>query len=115
MSGFSVCIPPPPSLNNAFVNVRSGGRRKSDRYRKWTSLAVGLIKVEVPAVQRCGGEIMVDIDFPSKSKADIDNLIKGILDALVASTRVDDDRNVCELRVTRKREGDDARVFVRPA
>lgn len=112
---FSVEIPPPPSVNHAFRNVRGVGRVKTDAYKSWRKLAASLIWAAVRADQRIGGQIIVGIDLPSKTRGDIDNRIKAILDALVDSGRIDDDRNVVELHVGRSRDADTALVVVRAA
>lgn len=116
MSGFTVQILPPPSLNNAFVNSKAGrGRFKSDHYRNWCTYACAAIKSAVPSQSRVTGPFVVSINLPAKMRGDMDNRVKGILDALVASTRVDDDRHMDELHVCRRAEQRLAVVMVRPA
>lgn len=112
--GFFVSIPAPPTINNAFVNIEGKGRRKSDSYRKWVNLAIQLIHVQVKAMHRVAGEVYISIELPSSIRGDIDNRVKGILDALVGSQRIDDDRNVWGLRVQRSRDHHDALVAVMP-
>jgi len=115
MSGFTVQILPPPSLNNAFVNSKAGkGRFKSKEYRNWCAYACATIKSVVPSQSRVGGKFMVAINLPSKMQGDMDNRVKGILDALVTSTRIDDDKHMDELRVSRRAEHQFAIVTVSP-
>lgn len=116
MSGFTVDLLPPPSANNAFVNGRKGkGRFKSAAYKQWCAYACAAIKGRVPGKSRVGGKFYVAINLPRKMRGDIDNRIKGILDALVSSTRVDDDKHMDELHVCRRADQDFAVVIVRPA
>jgi Holliday junction resolvase RusA-like endonuclease len=113
---FTVELLPPPSANNAFVNKRNGrGRFKSGEYKRWTAYACAAIKGRVPAKNRVGGKFYVAINLPLKMRGDIDNRIKGILDALVASGRIDDDKHMDELHVCRRAEQDFAVVIVRAA
>jgi Holliday junction resolvase RusA-like endonuclease len=114
MTGFTVELLPPPSANNAFVNGRKG-RFKSKPYKVWCAYACAAIKGRVPGKDRVGGKFYVAINLPAKMRGDIDNRVKGILDALVASTRVDDDKHMDELHVCRRAEQDFAVVIVRPA
>lgn len=115
MSGFTVQLLPPPSLNNAFVNAKAGkGRFKSGEYRNWCAYACAAIKSAVPGQSRVGGAFMVSINLPRKMQGDMDNRVKGILDALVTSTRIDDDKHMDELRVCRRAEHQYAIVTVSP-
>ena len=111
---FTVELLPPPSLNNAFINGRRG-RFKSPEYKRWTAYACAAIKGHVPGKNRVEGKYYVAINLPKRMRGDIDNRIKGILDALVLSTRVDDDKHMDELHVCRRAEQDFAVIEVRSA
>ena len=91
---FDVELPLALSLNGAYANVSGVGRVKVSTYRKWQDAAVALIRVSVPAARKIGGAVNVHILLPSKMAGDADNRIKPVLDALVKSGRIDDDRNV---------------------
>ena len=92
---FDVEIPIPPSMNNAYFNLAKGkGRAKTSDYKAWKNNTAKEIQMRVPAALRIGGPVSVSILLPSKMPGDVDNRIKGVLDALVASGRIDDDRNV---------------------
>ena len=91
---FIVELPVPPPLNNAYVNVRGRGRIKSVPYRAWRRAAVLSIFAQVPAALRIGGPVEVFISLPAKMRGDVDGRIKAVLDALVDSNRIDDDRYV---------------------
>ena len=111
---FTVEIPVPPSLNNAYFNRRQGGRVKTKAYKDWCAAAGWAIKAGVKADDRVAGAFRVSINLPRHMNGDIDNRVKGILDALVTSGRIDDDRNMEELRVQRRHDGDGALVHVKP-
>ena len=102
---FDVEIPLPPSLNNAYVNVPGKGRVKAKGYSQWQHAAIALIRVGVPAAKRIAGPVAVSILFPRKLRPDVDNLIKPTLDALVASGRIDDDRNVVKVSASKELQG----------
>jgi Holliday junction resolvase RusA-like endonuclease len=112
---FSVEISMPPSLNNAYRNIPGKGRVKSAEYASWMNDAVTMFTVLVPASKRVPGPVSVSIVMPQKMRGDIDNRVKPILDALVKSGRVDDDRNVTELYVKKLRASDLVLVTVQAA
>lgn len=109
---FHVQLPPPPSVNRAFRNVISKGRVKTRSYREWRKAAVLSIYAQVRADRRIGGNVAVTISLPSTMKGDIDNRIKGLLDALVASRRIDDDKHVTTITVRKNAPGKLALVWV---
>lgn len=110
MSNFTFWLPMPPSLNNAYFNAK-GGRRMSTEYRDWKQAAATFIALTIPDYQRIAGPVCVAIALPEKMRGDCDNRIKPILDALVMSGRIDDDRNVIEVSAG-KRLPDKDRAFV---
>lgn len=110
---FSVELEPPPSANHMFVNVKGRGRIKSVKYRAWRQAAVLSIYAQVPAALRIGGPVVVFIALPKKTRSDADNNIKPILDALVDSRRIDDDRHV--VSVTASKTHDKPTALVRVA
>lgn len=102
---FDVELPLPPSLNGAYANVAGVGRVKVSTYRNWQANAVKMIVASVPAPKRIAGPISVSILLPSAMRGDCDNRIKPILDALVASGRIDDDRNVVKVSASKELQG----------
>lgn len=110
---FHVTLPPPPSINRAFRNVPGKGRVKTRDYRQWRQAAAQTIVAQVRADQRIGGAVSVAINLPATMTGDIDNRIKGLLDALVASGRIDDDKHVAEITVRRDCPGREASVAVK--
>lgn len=111
---FTVELLPPPSVNEAYRNVRKKGRVKTAAYKRWCDYACAAIKGRVTHDQRVGGKFAIAINLPKKMRGDIDNRVKGILDALVNSSRVDDDKHMEELHVCRRAEQEFAVVIVRP-
>lgn len=108
---FSVVLPMPPSLNNVYATV--GKRRvKVQSYTDWRELCSWIIAGVPPRDFRIGGPVTVQIELPAKMRGDLDNRIKPILDALVGSKRIDDDRNVKAIHAIKTRDADDALVTV---
>ncbi len=111
MSQFDFWLPLPPSLNNAYFNAKGRGRVMSTAYRNWKAEAIWAISNAVSLGQAIHGPVCVAIALPEKMRGDVDNRIKPILDALVASERIDDDRNVIEVSAGKRLMGKD-RAFV---
>lgn len=109
---FHVELPPPPSVNKAFRNVPGKGRVKTRDYRTWRRDAVLSIYAQVRADRRIGGAVAVAINLPATMRGDVDNRIKGLLDALVASRRIDDDKHVAAITIRRTAEGKLALITV---
>ncbi len=113
--GFTVEFPPPPSVNESYRNVPEVGRVKTKAYKAWRKAAALTVVATVPAINAVRGLFGVAINLPSKMAGDIDNRAKGIIDALVASGRVDDDKFLEELHIIRQAPGSNAIVVVRAA
>ncbi len=112
MKSFVVNLTVPPSVNQIFRNVSAVertlaeakgkklyGRKKTKEYVAWRKTAILEIFAQVPAAKRIAGAVNVTILLPQTTQADVDNLIKPILDALVDSRRIDDDRNVWRIEI----------------
>jgi Holliday junction resolvase RusA-like endonuclease len=89
--GFTMTLPLPPSLNNAFMNVRGKGRVKSRKYMAWieearAEAAVQKIRDHIP------GWYDIIITLPIGMRGDNDNRIKPINDFLQRMGFVADDR-----------------------
>lgn len=113
---FTVELPTPVSANNLFANVPGKGRVKTKAYENWQNVAALTVVATVRADRRIGGPVTVRIELPTKCRLDIDNAVKPILDALVHSRRIDDDRNVERVEVIKNaRPGDMALVTVEAA
>ena len=82
----------PPSLNNIFVNGKKG-RFKSADYKAWQVRAC--LQLRRQSGWHVPGRVQIKLAFNrSETRCDIDNLIKPVLDILMASGRIADDRNV---------------------
>jgi Holliday junction resolvase RusA-like endonuclease len=88
----------PPSVNSAWLNIQGRGRVKSSAYRLWERESLKAIdKLYLPAVHPEAG-LVVRLELPRPDKrSDLDNRIKPILDLLVASGVIADDRHVLRL------------------
>lgn len=87
-------LPVPPSLNNAFINIKGRGRIKSPEYRAWTVEAGYRLKGQGPVPIK--GPVMVSIiAIETNLQRDIDNLIKPVLDLLVAHQIIEGDHAKC--------------------
>lgn len=110
---FTVEIPIPPSLNNIYANA--GKRRvKTQSFAAWKREAAWTIRFKVPASQAVRGAIRVRLELPTNTAGDCDNRLKAAIDALVASGRIDDDRNVQKVEAERCLVGDRAVLIVAP-
>lgn len=116
--GFTVDIPVPPSLNNAYFNkrLRSGKtiRVMNPAARAWKEATAWLIKARVQSCQRIVGAYDVLVELPAKMRGDSDNRLKLAIDALVMSGRVSDDENARETTARKCLPGAVARITVRP-
>lgn len=112
---FTVELLPPPSVNEMYVYASKKKRVKTISYKRWAIYACAAIKTRIPAKDAVRGKFYVAINLPRKMTGDIDNRVKGILDALVTSGRIDDDRHMDELHVCRRADQDFAVIIVRPA
>lgn len=109
---FTVDLAAPLSVNNLFFNVPGKGRVKTKAYENWQQTAIKEIWAQVRADRRLGGKVEVTIALPRKCRLDIDNACKPLLDALVYSRRIDDDRNVERLTITRGAPGERVSITV---
>jgi Holliday junction resolvase RusA-like endonuclease len=89
---------PPLSVNNLFANG-GNGRFATSLYRQWQAQA--LLQLRRQAAWHVPGRVRIRLQFTrAQTGADLDNLAKPVLDALVKAGRMDDDRNVVELRLS---------------
>jgi Holliday junction resolvase RusA-like endonuclease len=116
---FTVEIPVPPSLNNAYFNkrLRSGKtiRVMAPGARSWKTAVAWIIKGRVQACQRIEGAYDVLLELPVKMRGDSDNRLKLGIDALVMSGRVSDDVHARETAARKCLPGTMARITVRAA
>lgn len=99
MSGVSLELTLPPSINRAYRNVQGRGRVATDDLKNWKRNAGWEIHLA-----RCGrvtGPYTLSILVPSTMRGDVDNRIKAISDILVAHTVTPDDRMAKRMSVER--------------
>jgi len=90
-------IPMPPSMNNLWINLKGGGRARSEGYKAWVVEACWAIKLAAPC--KFAGSVRIDMRFERTNMvSDLDNRIKPILDALQKMEVVENDRQVIDLR-----------------
>lgn len=89
-------LPVPPSMNNAFINVRGVGRVKSKKYKLWQQAAGWALQAQPHAKIPGKVRIRIQVRRPS-ANSDIDNRVKPLLDLLVLHRVIDDDRNVASV------------------
>ncbi len=89
----------PPSVNSAWLNVRGRGRIKAPAYRLWeTESLKAIAKLQLPHLHPEAGVIIhLELRVPISDRTS-DNRIKPILDLLVTSGLIADDRHVLRLR-----------------
>jgi len=108
-------LPLPPSSNNMFVNGKAGrGRFISPLYRAWKTEAGLLARSQ--SKQRIEGPFAVQINAvrPDKRRRDIDNMIKPLVDLLVAQGFVTDDSEMQQITATWVEKGPPIWMAVRP-
>jgi Holliday junction resolvase RusA-like endonuclease len=98
---FTATLPLPPSSNRLFANVPGKGRIKTRAYKNWRKAAVLSIFAQVRADLRIGGPVGLQICVPTGMRGDLDNRLKALIDALVASNRIDDDKHVHRITIVR--------------
>lgn len=91
-------LPFPPSLNNLFCNVRGRGRVPSARYERWRKSATQAMWGQ--RMVYLSGPVKISILFEDNSRADLDNLGKGIIDHLVHHHLIDGDGRKTVRKVT---------------
>ena len=114
-------LPWPPSVNKYYRTPRTGklaGRTLiSEEGRRFRTEAVLMLRQQ--KVEQIKGRVAVMLHAypPDRRRRDLDNLLKGVLDALVHAGAIEDDSLVDDLHVIRKPIVKDGQltVFVRPA
>lgn len=85
----------PISANHIFANAKKG-RVKAPRYDIWRTQVT--LELRQQPSWHVPGKISVVIAITDEARLDVDNAIKGILDSLVYVGRIEDDRNVVDVR-----------------
>jgi len=98
MSIVSLDLPRPPSVNKLFRNVPGKGRVKTGHYKAWIEQAGWEIRRQRPGKIDGAYKLLVLI---GPTRADIDNLSKGLSDLLQAHGVVENDRLADSLHMER--------------
>lgn len=123
----TLTIPAPPSVNKLFKSLmprggKPGGRAKTKDYKDWLKEAGWMVREQLACVgcDPIAGRVVVTISVERESLlADIDNRCKAILDLLVESKAIEDDRWVVGLAACWAPRGNArvprARIAIMPA
>jgi crossover junction endodeoxyribonuclease RusA len=107
-----VRLPTPPSTNGLFFNLRKGGRAPTRKYTAWQTEAGWMLK-QKPVMSFGQMLVQVRIWIPRKSRIDIDNGSKAVLDLLQTHGIFKNDKQVERLTIERH-DDKDALVEVTP-
>lgn len=92
-------LPRPPSTNNLFLNLKSGGRTKSKQYREWVTEASGDILLQGRKSIKGQVVIAIAVNKPDNRRRDISNFIKATEDLLVDMGVIEDDSLVQRISI----------------
>jgi Holliday junction resolvase RusA-like endonuclease len=108
-------LPLPISTNELYYNKAEGGRGKTRRYKAWVHDAAMILLCQ--RARPVAGPVRVSIEVSEKSRCDIDNAAKCVLDALVARGVIEDDRKkfIRGVSLEWSSEVDGMRVTIKPA
>lgn len=108
-------LPLPISTNALYFNLPNGGRSKTARYKAWVHDAAMILLCQ--KARPVAGPVRIHIQVSEKSKCDIDNAAKCVLDALVARGVIEDDRKkfVRGVSLEWSTETEGMRVTIKPA
>tara|TARA_R110000782_G_C14819205_1_gene413800 strand:+ start:14726 stop:15082 length:357 start_codon:yes stop_codon:yes gene_type:complete len=87
---------PLKSLNKAYGNATKGRKKTEDFKRYQTAICWELKICKQPPVT---GPYSVAVQVPLKTRSDIDNLLKGVLDCLVKIKATPDDRKLVAVSI----------------
>lgn len=109
-------LPWPPSVNSYWRHPTKGplaGRHLiSDEGRKYRSAIMALVRPLNIALM-CRLAVTVECHAPDRRKRDLDNIAKGLLDALTHAGAWGDDEQIDDLRLIRRDTVKGGRVVVR--
>lgn len=94
-------LPTPPSTNNLFATI-AGKRRSTSDYLRWQREVDLLIMSQRVKQERVAPPVQITITVPQngRQRADLDNRIKAVQDALVRCQIIPDDSDLIVKRIT---------------
>ncbi len=95
-------LPWPPTVNAYYKNSRSGHRYLDKSVRAFRELVQKAIHEQCPGLH-LDEKLFVDVFLfpPDRRKRDLDNYMKGLLDALTEAELWDDDSQIDQLHIYR--------------
>lgn len=111
----SVTVSLPPSTNNLYFNMASGGRGKSPRYVAWIKQNEWLVALAAQAKKVDGPfRLVIEVGRPDNRRRDVTNLIKPIEDLLKRAGAIKDDSDNQATEIRWSERYDDCFVQVIP-
>lgn len=107
----TVTLPKPPSTNMLYANAGKRGRVKTPRYKAWITEAGVALNLQTAGATQMTGPVCISISL-NKGRADLDNLLKPLIDLLVSHSVIEDDHNVVELSMQHDESAQAATVTV---
>jgi crossover junction endodeoxyribonuclease RusA len=95
----SLTLPFPPTANNLFRNLKTGGRVKTGHYKAWLRDAGWLLQSQRPAKIQGPYHIKITAERPDRRARDLDNLSKGVSDLLKLHGVIRDDSDALSVKV----------------
>lgn len=96
----TVDLPRPISTNELFANGKKG-RYKTARYATWLQAAGWILRARQPKLRRIADACEVHIILCREWRGDIDNALKGLLDALQTFGVITNDKLVSRITIER--------------
>ena len=92
----------PPTVNNYYKQTRSGIRYLDKKVREFRETVAQEIHEQVPGLS-LDNRLFMDVKLfpPDNRKRDLDNYMKGLLDALTDSGLIEDDSLIDQLHIYR--------------
>ena len=119
MDPFTLRLPLPPSTNALYRNVRGVGRVKAVGYKRWlvTAGSYGITQKPLGGFPHFARDFEIIVLIPAKTRGDVDNRAKAVIDLCTAWQIISDDRHAQAVTIRRVLDmpADECRVTVRPA
>lgn len=95
-------FPRPPSANRMFLRqmTRKGKRRLSPEYTSWRDTAGWEVKMQIIGMKPIDTKFDVVIEVPIRSRVDVDNNLKPILDLAQNMGVITNDRNANRITIS---------------